>query len=76
VCVIPLHAKDTVEGGCLFIHRQHVHLIYNGVQLMPETGGRKGGNREEKRNNVLLICIALFYDVYCSLLQRQCKQAF
>lgn len=38
MCVIPLHAQDTVEGGCLFKHRQHVHLIDNGVQLMPETG--------------------------------------
>lgn len=40
---VPVYAEDTLKGDRFIKDRQHVHLIHNGVQLVPAAGRR--GNR-------------------------------
>lgn len=51
---VPVYTEGTVKGDRFIKDRQHVHFVYDGVQLVSEAGKKKK-EKEMKRSHSFLL---------------------
>lgn len=59
---VPVYTEGTVKGDRFIKDRQHVHFIYDGVQLVSEAGKKKKERNEKITFN--FTGIITIYTVY------------
>lgn len=59
---VPVYTEGTVKGDRFIKDRQHVHFVYDGVQLVSEAGKKK--KRRNEKITFIFTGIITIYTVY------------